>query len=87
MITNNQEGSKSTKKNEDKGKDPLIPPCNTTQFKGPKKRHMHYPRSNRKSRRPGNVPTYEITYEEHELEALLALEKPKKKKAVYENPN
>src|SRR3954470_10677768 len=27
-----------------------------------------------------HVPTFEITYEEHELEALLALEKPKKNK-------
>ena len=41
---------------------------------------MYYPRNNRRSRRPGTVPTFEITYEEHELEALLALEKPKKKK-------
>src|SRR3954468_10011701 len=40
-----QEGPKFTKKNEDKGKAPLIPPCNTTQFKGPKKSHLNYPRS------------------------------------------
>ena len=39
---------------------------------------MYYPR--KRSRRPGNFPTFEIRYEEHELEALLALEKPKKKK-------
>src|SRR3954469_2760417 len=49
-----------------------------TQFEGPKRRHMYYPR--KRSRRPGTFPTFKITYEEHELEALLALEKPKKKK-------
>src|SRR3954470_13659424 len=80
LIADYQEGAKSTQKDEDKGKSPLVPPCNTTQFKGPKRRHMYYPRNNRRSRRPGTVPTFEITYEEHELEALLALEKPKKKK-------
>ena len=37
MIANHQEGSKSTKKVDDKGKGPLIPPNNTTQFKGLKK--------------------------------------------------
>src|SRR3954462_10355801 len=80
MIAKYPEGSKSTKKNEDKGKAPLIPPCNTTQFKGPKKRHMNYPKSNRRSKKKVNIPTYKITYEQHELDALLALEKPKKKK-------
>src|SRR5215216_3830171 len=80
LIADYQERDKSTKKDEDKGKSPLVPPCNMTQFKGPKKRHMNYPRSNRRSKKPVDIPTYEITYEEHELEALLALEKPKKKK-------
>ena len=80
MIANYQEGSKSTKKNEDKGKAPLIPPCNTTQFKGPKKRHMNFPKSNRRSKKHVEIPTYQITYEQHELDALLALEKPKKKR-------
>ena len=49
-----------------------------TQFKGPKRRLMYYPK--KRSRRPGNFPTFERRYEEHELEELLALEKPKKKK-------
>src|SRR4051812_30923602 len=41
---------------------------------------MNYPRSNRRSKKQGDIPTYKITYEQHELDALLALEKPKKKK-------
>src|SRR3954468_11407090 len=80
LIADYHERAKSTKKDEDKGKSPLVPPCNMTQFKGPKKKHMNYPRSNRRSKKPVDIPTYEITYEEHELEALLSLEKPKKKK-------
>src|SRR3954471_18697331 len=78
LIADYHEKTTSTKKDEDKGKSQLAPPCNMTQFKGPKRRHMYYPR--KRSRRPGNFPTFEIRYEEHELEALLALEKPKKKK-------
>ncbi len=80
MIADYHERAKSTKKNDDKGKGPLIPPCNTTQFKGPKKRHMNFPKSNRRSKKHVDIPTYHITYEQHELDALLALEKPKKKK-------
>src|SRR3954468_5385643 len=63
LIADYHERAKSTKKDEDKGKSQLAPPCNMTQFKGPKRRHMYYPRNNRRSRRPGTVPTFEITYE------------------------
>ncbi len=79
-IANYPEGSKSTKQVDDKGKGPLIPPSKTTQFKGPKKGHMNYPKSNRRSKKHVDIPTYKITYEQHELDALLALDKPKKKK-------
>src|SRR3954469_11699402 len=65
LIADYHERAKSTKKDEDKGKSQLVPPNNMTQFKGPKRRHMYYPRNNRRSRRPGTVPTFEITYEEH----------------------
>src|SRR3954470_11985450 len=42
MIANHQEGSKSTKKVDDKGKGPLIPPSKTTQFKGSNKRNVNF---------------------------------------------
>src|SRR3954466_15709963 len=61
LIADYHERAKSTKKDEDKGKSHLTPPCNMTQFKGPKRRHMYYPR--KRSRRPGNFPTFEIRYE------------------------
>src|SRR4051812_2881609 len=32
-------------------------------------------------------PTFEVKYEEHELEELLALERPKKKKKKFPNSN
>src|SRR3954470_23014370 len=56
----------------------FAPPCNMTQLDGQKRKHMYYPR--KRLRRPGDFPTFEVRYEEHELEELLALEKPKKKK-------
>ena len=80
MIANNQEGSKSTKKVDDKGKGPLISPSKTTQFKGSNKRNVNFLKSNKRSKKHVDIPTYQITYEQHELDALLALEKPKKQK-------
>src|SRR5215216_6369979 len=61
LIADYHERTTSTKKNEEKGKSQLAPPCNMTQFDGPKRRHMYYPR--KRSRIPGNFPTFEITYE------------------------
>ena len=55
MIANYQEGSKSTKKNEDNGKAPLIPPCSMTHIDGQKRKHMYYPRKG--LRKPGDFPT------------------------------
>src|SRR3954463_10106907 len=49
-----------------------------THLDGQKKKHMYYPR--KRLRRQGDFPTFEVRYEEQELEELLALEKPKKKK-------
>src|SRR4051812_47376540 len=49
-----------------------------THIDGQKKKHMYYPR--KRLRRQGDFPTFEVRYEEHELEEVLALEKTKKKK-------
>src|SRR4051812_25946888 len=78
QIANPYEGTTSTKKDEYKGKSQLAPPYNMTQLDGQKRKDMYYPR--KRLRRPGDFPTFEVRYEEHELEELLALEKPKKKK-------
>src|SRR3954468_10898564 len=63
LIADYHERAKSIKKDEDKGKSQLAPPCNMAQFKRRKRRHMYYPRNNRRSKKPVDIPTYEITYE------------------------
>src|SRR3954462_13347496 len=52
QFANTQEGTTSTKKDEDKGKSHM------TQFVGQNKKHMYYPR--KISRRPGDFPTFEV---------------------------
>src|SRR3954470_808906 len=61
MIANHQEGSKSTKKVDDKGKGPLIPPNKTTQFKGSNKRNVNFLKSNKRSKKHVDIATYQIT--------------------------
>src|SRR3954465_8257427 len=60
LIADYHERAKSTKKDEDKGKSQLAPPSNMTQFKGPKRRHMYYPR--KRLKKPRNLSSFEITY-------------------------
>src|SRR3954470_6363312 len=75
---NPHEETTSIKKDEDKGKPQIAPPYIRNHLEGQKRKHRYYLRN--RSRNRGSFPTFEVRYEEHELEELLALEKPKKKK-------